>query len=36
MLDLFLHLHTWLVLAGTTTEAEAVESAVRAICAQAD
>jgi AcrR family transcriptional regulator len=36
MLDLFLHLHTWLVLAGTTTETEAVESAVRAICAQAD
>jgi AcrR family transcriptional regulator len=43
MLDLFLHLHTWLLLAratatatatATTTTAEAVEIAVRAICAQ--
>jgi AcrR family transcriptional regulator len=34
-LDLFLHLHTWLLLARTTTTAEAVEIAVRATCAQA-
>lgn len=34
-LDLFLHLHTWLVLARTMTAAEAVETAARAVCAQA-
>lgn len=37
-LDLFLHLHTWLLLAGATTTAattaEAIETAVRAIWAQ--
>jgi AcrR family transcriptional regulator len=34
MLDLFLHLHTWQLLARTTT-AQAVEAAVRAACVQA-
>jgi AcrR family transcriptional regulator len=33
-LDLFLHLHTWQLLARTTTIAQAVETAVRATCAQ--
>ena len=33
-IDLFLHLHTWLLLARTLTPAEAVEAAVRATCAQ--
>ena len=35
MLDLFLHLHTWHMLAGTTTMAQAIEAAVRATCTQA-
>jgi AcrR family transcriptional regulator len=34
MLDLFLHLHTWQMLARTTTATQAVEAAVRATCAQ--
>jgi AcrR family transcriptional regulator len=34
-LDLFLHLHTWHLLARTTTMAQAVEAAVRAVSAQA-
>lgn len=33
-IDLFLHLHTWLLLARTMTPAGAVEAAVRATCAQ--
>jgi AcrR family transcriptional regulator len=35
MLNLFLHLHTWQMLARTTTTAQAVEAAVRATCVQA-
>jgi AcrR family transcriptional regulator len=35
MLELFMHLHTWRMLAHTTSTAEIVEAAVRAVCAQA-
>ena len=35
MLELFLHLHTWQMLARDATMTEAVETAVRAVCAQA-
>jgi hypothetical protein len=34
-LDLFLHLHTWQMLARTMTTGQAVEAAVRATCVQA-